>query len=98
MILYFPSHVSKERVLQYIQSFARGTFPQILQDRIHSRFPSFIQNKIFLDADLNELDTQCSICYDQGDYQLSCGHFFHKSCIAKWKLVNRSCPLCRAAL
>ena len=98
MILWFPSHVSKETVLNYVQAFAKDTFPQILQDRIHSRFPSFIQNKVFLDKELNEIDTQCSICYEEGDYQLHCGHFFHSHCISKWKERSRSCPLCRAPL
>lgn len=98
MILWFPSHVSIERVLNYVQSFARETFPQILQDRIHSRFPSFIQKKVYLDADFQEIDTLCSICYDHGDYQLTCGHIFHERCISKWKERSRSCPLCRAAL
>jgi len=98
MILWFPTHVSKERVLNYVQEFARNTFAQVLQDRINSRFPSFIQNKVYLDKEFNELDTQCSICYSQGDYQLVCGHVFHKHCITRWKEHSRSCPLCRCAL
>lgn len=98
MLLYFPAHISKDVVFKYLHNFAKGTFQQILQDRIHSRFPSFTQNKIWLDKDFNEIDTQCSICYDQGDYQLNCGHVFHERCITRWKEKNRSCPLCRAAL
>lgn len=98
MILWFPTHVSKERVLNYVQEFARNTFAQVLQDRINSRWPSFIQNKIFLDKEFNLLDTLCSICYEQGDYQLKCGHFFHAHCILRWKVRSRSCPLCRAPL
>jgi len=98
MILWFPSHVSKERVLNYVQSFAHNTFVQVLQDRINSRFPSFIQKKVYLDADFQEIDLMCSICYEQGDYELVCGHIFHKHCITKWKKMNRSCPLCRAEL
>jgi len=98
MILWFPANKSKDIVLNYIQSFAKGTFAQIVQDRIHSRFPSFIQKKVYLDADFQEIDTLCSICYENGDYQLKCGHFFHAHCIAKWRERSRSCPLCRAAL
>lgn len=98
MILWFPAHVSKERVLQYVQEFARGTFPQIVQDSINSRWPSFIQKKICVDQDFNEIDIQCSICFEQGDYQLRCGHVFHERCISRWKQTSRSCPLCRAEL
>ncbi len=98
MILWFPSHVSKEVILKYVQEFTRDTFPQIIQDRINSRFPSYVQNKVCVDKEFNEIDLQCSICYDQGDYQLVCGHVFHKHCITKWKKTSRSCPLCRAAL
>ena len=98
MILWFPSHIPKDTVLQYVQEFAKGTFPQILQDKIHSRFPSFVQRKVCLDKDLNEVDIQCAICFEQGDYQLTCGHVFHQQCIARWKQKKRNCPLCRAAL
>ena len=98
MILWFPINVCKEKVLNYVQEFARDTFPQILQDRIHSRFPSFDHNKVCIDAEFNEIDLQCSICYEQGDYQLHCGHVFHKRCITKWKESSRSCPLCRASI
>ena len=98
MILWFPANKSKDIVLNYVQEFARNTFVQILQDCINSRYPSFIQNKVYIDKNFNEVDLQCSICYEQGDYQLVCGHVFHKHCITKWKEVNRSCPLCRAEL
>lgn len=98
MILWFPSHVAKERVLNYVQEFAHNTFGQILQDRINSRWPSFIQKKVCIDQEFNEIDIQCAICYDQGDYQLTCGHVFHERCIAKWQERSRSCPLCRAPI
>ena len=98
MILWFPANKPKDVVLRYVQEFAHNTFVQILQDRINSRFPSFIQKKVYLDEEFKEIDSQCSICYDQGDYQLHCGHIFHEHCIAKWKQVNRSCPLCRAPI
>lgn len=94
MILWFPQHVSKASVFEYIDQF-KGTFKQIIQDRIHSRFPAFHHTKIYVDDDLEEIDTQCSICFEQGDYQLSCGHVFHKKCILEWKKRQHSCPLCR---
>ena len=96
MMLWFPQHVSKAEVFDFIHQFKVGTFRQILQDRIHSRFPSFNHTKIFVDEQLNEIDTQCSICFEQGDFQLSCGHIFHKRCIVQWKKRQHSCPLCRA--
>lgn len=96
MILWFPQHVSKAIVFEYIDQFKSGTFQQIIQDKIHSRFPSFQHTKIFVDEDFKEIDTQCSICFEQGDFQLSCGHIFHKRCITEWKKRKHSCPNCRA--
>lgn len=96
MILWFPQHVSKAVVFKYIDQFKSGTFTQIIQDRIHSRFPAFYHTKIYVDEDFKEIDIQCSICLEQGDYQLSCGHVFHKRCITEWKKRQHSCPLCRA--
>jgi hypothetical protein len=98
MILWFPQHVPKAVVFKYLESFDPGTFQQILQDRIHSRYPSFTQTRIFVDENLQEIDTQCAICFEQGDFQLTCGHIFHKRCIKKWKQRQHSCPLCRASI
>jgi len=42
----------------------------------------------------------CPICLTvmgRGE-EKSCGHRFHKRCIAKWLSRNNSCPLCRAVL
>lgn len=98
MILWFPNHVPKSTVFKYLEQFDSSTFQQILQDRIHSRYPAFHHTKIFVDDNLEEIDTKCSICLEQGDYQLVCGHVFHKRCIVKWKEQKRSCPLCRAEI
>jgi len=40
----------------------------------------------------------CPICLEffsdgKGIFLTTCGHFFHKKCIKKWK--NDSCPCCR---
>ena len=31
-----------------------------------------------VDNEFKEIDTTCSICYEDADYQLNCGHIFHK--------------------
>ncbi|PIN20350.1 hypothetical protein CDL12_06941 [Handroanthus impetiginosus] len=44
---------------------------------------------------------ECSICLSEFELNaevnhLSCGHFFHKSCLEKWlNYWNITCPLCR---
>ena len=43
MLLWFPTHVTKAKIFEYISDLDRSTFAQIVQDRIHSRFPSFSQ-------------------------------------------------------
>lgn len=96
-MLFIPKHVSKTRVLQYIKSLKSGTFQQLVQDRINSRFPSFHKDKIYVDENFDEIDTTCAIClqYDS-DYQLNaCGHMFHRHCILTWKKKSKTCPLCR---
>lgn len=99
MLLWVPSHVTKERILSFLSEFHKDTFRQILQDRIHSRFPSFTFYKIYVDSNFEEIDTKCAICLEDADYQLNaCGHIFHKRCITAWKKKNRTCPLCRAPI
>lgn len=95
MLLWFPQNASKASILNYIKGFERDTFKQIIQDKIHSRYPSFNHYKIYVDNDFNEIDTTCSICFENGEYQLACGHIFHKHCINQWKRKSNSCPMCR---
>jgi len=41
---------------------------------------------------------ECSICLEQSQclvVSLECKHTFHASCIAKWLLRSRTCPICR---
>jgi hypothetical protein len=45
----------------------------------------------------------CIICYNnfkqnEEIVKLPCNHYFHKSCILNWILVNSNCPLCRNKL
>lgn len=96
MILWFPQHIPKSTVFKFLEDLDSNLFQQIIQDKIHSRYPAFVHTKIYVDSDLHEIDTQCSICFEQGDYQLSCGHVFHKRCIQQWKMRQHSCPNCRA--
>jgi hypothetical protein len=95
MQLWFPSQISKVVVIDYIKRFDRNTFKQRIQDKINSRFPSFDYVKVYVDEEFNEIDTLCTICYEDGEFQLNCGHIFHKYCINRWKQKSDSCPLCR---
>jgi hypothetical protein len=52
-------------------------------------------------ADLyNGIDHTCSICLDCigiKDVSIqSCGHLYHPQCINEWKLVTKTCPICRS--
>ena len=38
---------------------------------------------------------QCIICFDKCANKISCGHYFHKKCIAEWEEQSTTCPLCR---
>ena len=94
MLLWFPSSKSKSTILALIQGLDRSTFPQRVQDLIHSRYPAFDHYKVYVDTNFEEIDTTCAICYESGDFQLNCGHIFHRRCLAKWK---KTCPMCRAS-
>ncbi|XP_022158252.1 E3 ubiquitin-protein ligase RHA2B-like [Momordica charantia] len=46
---------------------------------------------------------ECVIClcgYEEGEkwLKMKCGHIFHRSCIERWLMVGRHCPLCRSCL
>ena len=45
------------------------------------------------------MDGECSICLDTlligKTEKLSCGHYFHRSCINTWFEQKKICPLCR---
>lgn len=94
MLLWFPTGRQKDTVLKLIQTLDRSTFPQRVQDLIHARFPAFDHYKVYVDDEFQEIDTTCAICYESADFQLNCGHIFHKRCLAKWK---KTCPMCRAS-
>ena len=42
---------------------------------------------------------ECTICLDKiyfyNNYNLTCGHIFHKKCIKNWLKKNNECPICR---
>lgn len=54
---------------------------------------------------LDPQERSCCICYQpfgpklsqgpEAPVQLPCGHVFGRTCILRWTLTNRSCPLCR---
>ena len=53
---------------------------------------------IATEAQLREHGDLCSICYQDMEYPqaviTNCKHFFHKSCLKKWLVVQDNCPLC----
>ena len=56
--------------------------------------------KITNNDNLIKENKSCSIClnnYKINEYTrtLKCNHTFHKECIDKWAVKNRTCPLCR---
>lgn len=104
MLLWFPSHISKDTILEHLSAMDKSTFKQKVQDWIHSRYPAFDHYKVYVDNEFKEIDTTCSICYEDADYQLNCGHIFHKRCIKQWlqkqrlQKQQRTCPMCRAPI
>ena len=53
-------------------------------------------NKIILIE--NESVNTCSICLEDTNTIVHCGHFFHKECIEKLKDFSNKCPYCRCIL
>ena len=53
---------------------------------------------IATEAQLREHGDLCSICYMEMECPhaviTNCNHFFHKSCLKKWLVVQDNCPLC----
>ena len=94
MRLLVPTNVKTEDILNHLRKLPEGSFLQVAQDWVHSRFPSFNHEVLHVDSSWNEIDCICAICYTNAEYQLDCGHIFHKRCLNQWK--NRTCPLCRA--
>lgn len=50
---------------------------------------------------INLPQEECSICLETCEtdaLKLECGHHFHQMCVEKWKVMNRSCPICRRPL
>lgn len=50
-------------------------------------------------VETKNLDYECLICLDefnQGQQiiTIKCGHIYHKTCIDKWFLKKKTCPLC----
>jgi hypothetical protein len=41
----------------------------------------------------------CAICMEviHSDFcQLACTHIFHSKCVQKWKIISKTCPVCRS--
>jgi calmodulin len=77
-----------------------------------NEFTSFISPVMFADTDADcnmecgeAVDTiSCAVCLEgivhvcsgSGTRRLSCGHHYHRACIAPWLSEQHTCPLCRA--
>lgn len=51
-------------------------------------------------SDSNSITSSCPICYDNFQLRddavrLHCGHIFHQICIAPWRNLANTCPVCR---
>ena len=52
----------------------------------------------------NYIDETCPICqnriiswpFDKSIVSTSCGHIFHGSCLQKWIITKKNCPMCRS--
>ena len=53
-------------------------------------------NKIIL-LERDTID-MCSICLENTNTSVHCGHFFHKECIEELQKYNNKCPYCRCIL
>lgn len=64
-------------------------------------FTNFVFSLSFMHTESKTfVDGECPICFEVGTLeQLStCKHTFHSSCLQKWFLKQKSCPLCRTCI
>jgi hypothetical protein len=100
IVLWYPQNRNKEFVSNALSMHlqSKHLFQQQVQDWLNSRFPSFNQYMVYLTDEYKLVDTTCSICLEPSEKTTSCGHFFHHTCISKWKQVINTCPNCRSTL
>jgi hypothetical protein len=44
---------------------------------------------------------ECAVClgpHERTAAELTCGHSFHRQCIARWLRISANCPICRATV
>ena len=73
-----------------------------LQDNQLCKYEQWISNIIFYlsSRDPNIENIECIICFENilanNIAILVCGHYFHYTCIKKWKRKRNACPFCEA--
>lgn len=79
--------------------------PIVYADPTPSVAPKEVPKDAVKDKEFSETDgfTECPIClnqFEQGETvgRLSCGHLFHRDCVACWICDHPSCPVCRKQL
>jgi hypothetical protein len=75
---------------------------KLLQNNLIFNDDKFLKHSDFqlINYELESGINPCIICYNnfkqnEEIVKLPCNHYFHKSCILNWILVNSNCPLCR---
>jgi len=58
------------------------------------------ETPVVSEAEGGEASSECAICIDDftvGDElrRLPCGHSFHRACVDKWLMIDKTCPLCK---
>jgi hypothetical protein len=51
----------------------------------------------YISNDGKYVDQTCCICMEKVKYGTitECGHLYHNTCLQKWVIQKRNCPLCR---
>ena len=99
------AHINKIRALQAqkFRALRREELDKLREQRGHITLEGE-DLKLVLEG-LEDENPQCCICMDgcvvsedensSGVQQTECGHWFHRDCLADWKLRKDTCPMCR---
>lgn len=89
-----------QRMQQHPSGFLQHAHSRITREKIKEKLGKY--KKILPQSSL--LQDNCAVCQNefkenQGYRTLSCNHSFHKTCIDKWFLKNKTtCPVCREVI
>lgn len=89
-----------ENLLNHLFETARCQGPPPASADYVSKMPVV---KLADKAQIDELGTSCSVCYDEFELEqevipLPCKHAFHSGCILQWLKTSNTCPVCRYEL